>query len=260
MVTDSIELRYAVGNPPIRVRELTGRDERSISGTSTADAIRLLDPLIEPPQQGVADTLTAADLTAADRDRLLAAVYQRAFGDRIESTLNCARCSQRFDLHFSLRHLVSSVEVAGQPDTDQSEPGNTARFRIPTGRDELALSSLTAAEAESLLLNRCVDGGQWTGGAQRFQEMLEGIAPLLDLELSAHCPECEHRHTVQFDIQSYLLGALMGEQHKLMTEIHRLAVAYGWSLDQILSLTRTERRLFVELIGNENARRSRIAR
>ena len=36
----------------------------------------------------------AADLTAADRDRLLAALYEQAFGDRIDSTLTCAECAR----------------------------------------------------------------------------------------------------------------------------------------------------------------------
>ncbi len=74
-------------------------------------------------------------------------------------------------------------------------------------------------------------------GTGALQELLHQAAPLLELELTASGAECGHPNAVQFDIQSYLLGALLGERRRLMTEIHRLATAYGWFLDEILSLS-----------------------
>jgi hypothetical protein len=131
---------------------------------------------------------------------------------------------------------------------------------VPTGRDELDAADFEQNEAESLLLNRCAEGGAWPGGAGAFQEMLDEVAPLIDLELTASCAECGYPHTIQFDIQSYLLGALLGERNRLIKEIHRVATAYGWCLDDILSLTRSERRQLVELIENEISRHGRLTR
>jgi hypothetical protein len=70
--------------------------------------------------------------------------------------------------------------------------------------------------------------------------------------LVAACPECENVQTVQFDIQSYLLGALTGERSRLLAEVHRIARAYSWSLDEILALKRSDRRRLVELIENDH--------
>ena len=84
--------------------------------------------------------------------------------------------------------------------------------------------------------------------------MLDDLAPIMDIELAASCAECGHVHTVEFDIQSYLLGALLGERRRLMREVHRIAAFYGWSLDEILSLERTERRQLVDLIEDETPR------
>ena len=53
----------------------------------------------------------------------------------------------------------------------------------------------------------------------------------------------------------YLLRSLLNEQGRRIFEIHRLAAAYGWSLDEILSLTRTERRRLVEQVEDEISRR-----
>ena len=256
MTAEAIPLRFASARVA-RLRELTGRDERGVSGVSTADAIRLLDALYEGASAQPADRFTAADLVAADRDRLLAAVYRRAFGDRIESTLTCARCAKPFDLHFSLTQLDASLNRGGGAaewhalGNARFETNGGMRFRLPTGEDELAAANLGEQEAESLLLSRCAESGRWPGGASVFQDMLDQLAPLLDLELNAPCPECGYSHTVQFDIQGYLLNAISSERPRLMREIHLLAATYGWSLEAILSLNRSERRQLVELIQNE---------
>jgi hypothetical protein len=102
-----------------------------------------------------------------------------------------------------------------------------------------------------LLLSRCAEGGDWPEGGVAFEQLLEQVAPLLDLELIAPCAECGHVHTIQFDIQTYVLGAIVAERRRLLSEINRIARAYSWSLDEILSLRRSDRRQFVELIENE---------
>jgi len=50
-----------------------------------------------------------------------------------------------------------------------------------------------------------------------------------------------------------LLGALVSERRRLLSDINCIAGAYSWSLDEILSLTRSDRRQLVELIENEYA-------
>ena len=244
MIRDRVPLRFSGERRVARLRELTGRDEYAISGGSTSSAIDLLDALLDDSSP---ERIRAADLVAADRDRLLAAVYARAFGDKIESTLNCSKCRQPFDLNFSLRELVDSVDqrtpaVQWKALGDgRFESPDGASVRLPTGRDELAASGLAPEQMESFLRER----------ASANDEALEQIAPLLDLELVARCPECDHVHIIQFDIQSYALGAILAERRRLLAEINRIAVAYAWTLDEILSLTRTDRRTLVELIENE---------
>jgi hypothetical protein len=256
MIGESIQLRFAGPGRVARLRDLTGRDEFAVSGASTANAIDFLASLLEPETTCDAGPVRAIELTAADRDALLAAVYKNAFGDRIESTLTCVRCDQPFDLYFSLNRLIESIS---EPRTGQWKPlgdgrfeaENGATFRLPTGADELAVAGLAPEEVESLLLSRCTEGGEWPEGRAALEELLDRVAPLLDLELLASCAECNFTHTIQFDIQSYMLGALMAERRRLLSEINRIARAYSWSLDEILSLTRSDRRKFVELIENE---------
>jgi hypothetical protein len=256
MMIESIPLRFAGPKRVARLRELTGRDEFALLGAGTANAIGLIASLLDGTSAD-AEPLRAVDLTAADRDLLLAAVYERAFGDRIESTLTCARCGQPFDLHFSLRQLISAAHAK----TSQSEcralgdgsfeTSGGARFRLPTGKDELALAGMPPDEIESVLFQRCTQSSSWPEGQTNFEQLLEQVAPLLHLELIARCAECGHVHTVQFDIQSYVLNAIVAERRRLLLEINRIAKAYGWTLDEILSLSRSDRRQIVEIIENE---------
>lgn len=146
MLADAIKLRFAGAGRTAYLRELTGREEMAVFGVNTANAIRLLSSLLENSSPSETEQLRAADLVAADRDRLLAAVYELAFGDRIENTLKCRRCSQLFDLHFSLRQLIETVDVRTDDETwrsladGQFESSDGLRFRLPTGKDELELA------------------------------------------------------------------------------------------------------------------------
>jgi len=257
MTTESIPLRFSGRGRIAQLRELTGREEHAVAGADTAHAIGLLAALlVEPPGD---EAIQPIALSAADRDRMLAGVYRGAFGDRIESTLTCRECGRPFDLHFSLRELMQTLEERAargdwKPDGDgHFESAGGERFRLPTGRDELDVAGLPASESGAVLFNRCTEGRGWPGGLQAFEETLETVAPLIDLELLARCPECNSVQPVQFEIQGYLLSAILAERRQLRVEIHRIAKAYGWSLHEILSLTRSDRRHFVELVENQPA-------
>lgn len=259
MLAETIPLRFAGDGGIARVRELTGREEFSVLGTNTSNAIALLNGLIDTASPSDSTRIGVIDLVAADRDRLLAAVYKRAFGDRIESTLTCNGCAQPFDIDFSLDSVVASINESDNAGewtrlADGSfKAANGLSFRLPTGRDELDAIGMTPLEVESMLLRRCTEGHEWPEGKVAFEEVLEQVAPLIDLELVATCPECHHIQKIQFDIQTYLLSALVTEHRTLLADINCIARAYSWSLDEILSLSRSDRLQLVELIKTEHA-------
>jgi hypothetical protein len=260
MIAEAVPLQFSGRVRAAYLRDLTGHDERSVSSTGTLDAINLLDALIEKPLVNEDIALRAEELTAPDRDRLLGAIYRRVFGDRVENTLTCASCGKPFDLDFSLSELTDSIYSRLSNDklkihSDGSfETDDGVRFRLPTGNDELASMKLSPDEAALFLIKSSIIGNEPLRSASDFEEMLDEFAPVIDVELTASCAECGHVHTVEFDIQTYLLGALLGERKRLMSEIHSVAAYYGWTLNEILTLKRTERRQLVDLIDNETSR------
>jgi hypothetical protein len=124
-------------------------------------------------------------------------------------------------------------------------------FRLPTGQDELAIQGLSRGEAEKVLLSRCVVEGDPDLLGEEVLAALEDLAPVGGVEIEARCPECQHTQSAYFDLQTYLLRALAQERPRLLRESHLLATTYGWSLQEILGLPRSQRRAFVELIQSD---------
>ena len=80
---------------------------------------------------------------------------------------------------------------------------------------------------------------------------MEALAPVLDVDLDAHCPACNNDQAFHFDMEYYLLGALQQERNQVALEVHRLARAYGWRLKEILELPRSMRKTYVSLVESE---------
>jgi hypothetical protein len=261
-----LELQLKPGLPNGRyahLRELCGRDESLVAGTSSAVAVTLLDRLLVPAPGAAVLPGAAGDLAICDRDRLLAAVYCATFGDRIETRTTCTHCCQPFDLQFSLTALQDSL--GGEPLAEgPDEHGHFRlpdgrRFRLPTLHDEQALAGLDPDLAHHTLAARCLVAGEGDVDPAPLLAAIERHAPVLDLELGAHCPHCEQDGLVHFDLQSFLLSTLVREGQWLAREVHRIAATYHWSCGEILDLPRSQRRLHVSLIEADIAARRRQA-
>src|SRR5258708_9392801 len=195
------------------LRELRGHDEEAVSASDTSDAIALLDRLLAETPGAAVGPGRAAELTAADRDKVLCAVHLRELGDRVEGTVRCKGCSQPFDLDFKLSDLVKSVR------TDPHEPpgpiareersifrlADGTRFRLPSGADELAVLALPQERREDELLRRCIlPGATRPPDPRAVSAAMEAVAPLIDLPLAAHCPDCKGEQPVHLDLHHHL--------------------------------------------------------
>lgn len=261
------KLRFWKGAPTVFVRDLTGHDERGVQDATTRSAVDLLQRLVDWPGESNA---RADELAAPDRDRLLAAVYQRAYGKKVQSTAVCGACSSPYDLSFFLDDLMAALDRSAESAASQVLPDGTfrmpsgLRFRLPAARDELEVSLLPSEEAEQALASRCLlefpaDEDSSTADSLKLLEAaLEEVAPALDVDIDTACPECGARQMVRFDVQFYLLRAIEQERPQVALEVHRIASAYGWSLDEILTLGRAERRMLAQIIDGETAARRRV--
>ncbi|WP_433796253.1 hypothetical protein [Actinoplanes sp. CA-252034] len=229
------------------LREPAGADEQSVGGTTTADAVRLLDRLLTDDPASAVRPGDAATLTVVERDLLLAAAYRLGWGPRISGVVTCAACAAPFDLDFRLADLADRVRAEAPAGVVTLDDGVT--FRLPTAQDEAAVLGLPPDEAERALLARCLISGAPETHGPRVEQAMAGAG--IDLDLAATCPECGHGADIRFQIQDYLLATIRCDWATLIHDVHRIAVAYGWSLTEILSLPRGSRRAFVALLDGE---------
>jgi hypothetical protein len=128
------------------------------------------------------------------------------------------------------------------------------RFRLPTPFDREAVAGLPIERASEELLRRCVlDGGLDERRQLVTEAAMARLAPVLRMDLDAVCAECGAAQLAHFDIAAYLLRALVRERRWLYREVHTLAMQYRWSPNDILSLTREQRRTYVALVRAERA-------
>jgi hypothetical protein len=229
-------VKLPVSGLVVQVRELTGADERAVDSASTASAVELLSRIT---------TANVAGLCASDRDRLLASAYRLTLGDRLDTSATCSACHSLFDINFRLSLLLESLETGGSSEGLQRRgdgsflTGRGSVFRLPTAEEELAAGS--AAE----LRRRCVEVE--TEGDD-IEAAMRAAAPLVAVDLNAACPECGQEQAFHFDLQTYLLETLVRERRRLLSELQMLAVSCGWSLTELLTLRRGERRALVDMV------------
>lgn len=233
------------------LRELRGEDEEAVEDVDTWTAIGLVDRLLVEAPGAAVRPGEARGLCAADRDRILAAIYVRELGARIQATPACPACGKTFDVDFHLDELIGtlapSYEGVARVGDGKFVLEDGTCFRLPSGEDELVSSA--APDPAAALLERCVEHGRI--GIERLGELLERLAPVIDVAIDATCAECGHEHQVRFDVQSFLLGRLLAERALRASEVHRIARSYGWSLAEILSMPRSRRRSYVDLVERE---------
>jgi hypothetical protein len=246
------------------LRSLCGHDEALINGTGSVESVAFLDRLLLEAPGTTVGPGKAKELAVCDCDRLFAAIYLKYFGERIEGRSLCRDCNEPFESSFSLRDLMASlVDGAAAKATGPDEEGiyilpDGRRFRLPTADDQYSVIGLEPEKAAATLLERCVVEGSAMASPEIIQAAMDDVGPVLDLDLEAACPKCRALQSVRFDIQAYLLRALAYERRFLNHEVHRIAMAYGWGHEEILSLTREDRRAFVRLIEADYMVRRRI--
>jgi hypothetical protein len=247
----------ATGTAWAVLRPFAGHDELALDPADPAAGSTLLGRLLQSLHGAAAGRAGLGALSVADRDRLLAALFAAWFGNAVELLAACRDCGEGFALAFDLEALRTSQTMPDARLEGPDEQGffvldRRLRFRPPTLDDVEAVTHLPEDVAVDALLQRCVDGLA-AGDAALVQEAMAQVAPVLALDIATRCPHCAAAQDVPFSLEAHLLGLLAQERPFLTHEIHLLARAYGWSLGEILQLSRDDRRTLVRLCEAEQA-------
>jgi len=205
----------------------------------------LLEPASDP-----------ADMIVGACDLLLFDLRCRLFGPDLDLVATCPACGEMVEL------VIPAAEVAPVPPTARPSRvtieagGLRITCRLPTNGDLRALAGVGPGATAADLLERCVEemaGPQvprsaatlLPEAAERVTRLLAATDPGADITADIECP-CGAVWPETVDIRSILWTELTRWVQVRLSEVHLLALAYGWAERDILQLSPYRRRFYLE--------------
>jgi hypothetical protein len=200
-------------------------------------------------------------LTIGDRDYLLLQIGRLTFGSTVDLVLTCPNleCGARMHAAFEL-DAVDVESAPSQPFYVLPAAHSDIRFRLPAGEDQEAAAGWTGMEREEKRLRflaRCV----LPSSEEKYREdpsacaalagAMEKVAPKVEIEFQAACPECGGRFTTDLDPARWLLGELRRGLRDFEREVHLLSFHYHWPIRQILAMPLARRVRWVAMLLRE---------
>lgn len=257
----------------VELQPLTGREQRLLAGLSpqvamaTATTLLLSSRLVRIGSLPRVETSLVRDLLVGDREFLLLKLFAITFSDKLHLTLRCPAegCNQPLEVPLALGELTVEAPPLRSRTfffKPQSEPELQMEFRLPTGGDqELATQTqdLSDNDRGDLILAACLQGHGKDAALgivkrlsvadrEQIELQMKALAPQLDLVMDAACPECGANFTAEIDLPFIILAEMKAKQAVLDGEVHFLAWHYHWSETEILALSPTRRRRYIELL------------
>lgn len=194
------------------------------------------------------------------RDGCLMRLYEILFGEQLHTVTRCPGCGERLESSFRVQDIRVRTPTLPQPGSRL-----TARcgryevsYRLPSSEDLLRLAG-DPARQEAALLRSCVAGASRDGAVveadalppEALTELAAEMArqdPDADVRIGLSCAACRHAWSVGFDIISHFWGELEDWSQRILADVHLLARAYGWGEREILALSPTRRRLYLDMV------------
>jgi len=201
------------------------------------------------------------------RDARLLALRRRLFGPALAVVASCPSCGERVESAFRVDDVLVPQEPSRQaPDEPRTidRHGYVVAYRLPTSGDLVALAETPTDGGpgpRQRLLSRCVTGIRAAdGSAVALASVPEAIVaavvgamaaadPQADVQLGCRCPSCLGTWSTIFDITTVLWSEIHAWARRLLRDVHTLARAYGWREQDVLALSPTRRRIYLEMVG-----------
>jgi hypothetical protein len=236
--------------------ELVAAWERGVQQPSFERALTLLGAASTESREEL------AKLSIGVRDARLLELCEIFFGSRFDAFAECPACDERLEYSFSARDLGGYPAVShSAPEFEAAMGQIRMRLRLPTSEDLSAASRIPdVAVAQRTLAERCVVEalcGEEAIPAQALSEELLDFAasrvadadPAADQQIELSCPACGHSWQVLFDVERFLWAKVNALVKRLLTEVHVLARAYGWTEREVLALGSARRQFYLEMVG-----------
>jgi hypothetical protein len=192
-----------------------------------------------------------ADLPLGVVNRTLLRLRRAWFGPHLAACTECPRCGEQLEFTLDVDELV---KAAPEPAIGGEAAFGGFRLRAPTLRDLAAVADAGDEQSAALrLLDRCcvarpdIAAGLLEPWIEEAERQLETLDPSADLGLALICDVCGHRWSAILDVSALLWTEIARRAATVLSEVHRLAFAYGWSERDILALSPQRRAAYLEL-------------
>lgn len=228
-------------------------------GSSEARVIALWEAAADTPPlhrtlalaaAGGAPHERVADLSIGQRDAYLLALRQECFGSTLACVVDCPACGAELEMDLSLADVA--LHGADRDRATVTADGADIELRAITSRDLITVAERPTARRE--LIRRCITGGVTAGADQLSEPVLDEISaalatldPQADIHVDIDCAVCDHRWAAPFDIASYLWSELHTHALRILRDVHELASLYGWSETEVLAVSPSRRRHYLEM-------------
>lgn len=208
-----------------------------------------------------ANPASLPEVCLGEREDRLLALHADLFGDRMECFVACPACGEGVELELSVAALRDRPAPADPGRVRVEAGGLVAEVRLPHSRDlAAAVGARTPEAARDRLLARCVRTLARDGAPVAVDDLApeeraalsEAIGeadPRAETLLDTRCSACGAEWTAALDMGSYLWRRVDREASRLIDAVDVLARAYGWTEAEVLALSPTRRRLYLERAG-----------
>lgn len=190
-----------------------------------------------------------ADWPLGRRNRALAELRCACFGAALQGWTACTQCGEKLEFEMDCRALAAGEAAVREPVVVEGHS-----FRLPTSRDLARVSKeMDPRLAAIRLLEACqLDGGDSRPmndlELEKVGEQMALADPMAETRLKLNCAACGNEWDETLNIPSFFWTEIESRARRLLIETHTLASAYGWTENEIFSLSPSRRALYVEMV------------
>jgi hypothetical protein len=205
------------------------------------------------------DRDTAMGLTIGQKNASLLTIRERVFGTEMTGTETCPACGDYLEFPICTSDLRISVPEAEADSFSFEDPDYSISFRVPSCADLIASSPGTLPGRDTIL-ERCiltaVARGEPIPPAALPSDVIDAIVnrmreidPQAETRISLTCPSCRHTWEAFFDIGLFFWEELSAWVNRMLSDVHLLASAYGWTERDVLAVSPLRRRYYLEWVS-----------
>jgi hypothetical protein len=198
-------------------------------------------------------------MSVAERDARLLWLRAVTFGPDLALFGRCQTCDCQMEIMAPVRQL-DAILGAIPPQRQSIHDGYALQVRLANTRDLVAaLAAGPSASGRQIILSRCLQATDPAGNAlpiealpapvlQKAEAEAEALHADAEIMLDFICPACGARQAIPLDIAQVFWLELRHAARRLLSEVHDLAWAYGWTEDAILTMSGRRRQTYLSQV------------